>query len=238
MLSGRIVFVAVLGLAAGLAHAERYEAIDVRDGGTVLGVVRFVGHPPTRPRLVVDTHTEVCGGEEKFGEALLIDEDRGVKNVVVYLDGIRRGKSWEAGQYTLDQEGCRFAPHVLLVPAGADLAVANNDDILHMIRADGRKNPPFNVGQPKFNRRFTKTLHHPEIIKVTCDIHSWMSGYIVVQGHPYFTLTDAKGLFRLTDVPPGQYDLRFWHEVLGEKSGKVTVKPNEETTVDVRLTST
>ncbi|MFB3078046.1 MAG: carboxypeptidase-like regulatory domain-containing protein, partial [Lysobacterales bacterium] len=67
----------------------------------------------------------------------------------------------------------------------------------------------------------------PEIIKVNCDVHNWMGGWIVVAASPYYVLTDEHGDFELDGVPAGTYTLKFWHEKLGEQTQAVVVKPNE-----------
>jgi hypothetical protein len=62
-----------------------------------------------------------------------------------------------------------------------------------------------------------------------------MLGWIVVSDHPYVAVTDEKGEFTLKDVPPGQYKLEIWHETLGKSTKEVTVKPKEETKVQIEL---
>jgi len=74
-------------------------------------------------------------------------------------------------------------------------------------------------------------VSNPDVIRIGCDLHPWMSSYILIKKHPYYALTDSKGSFQLTDVPPGKYELGVWHETLGKKNLKVTVKPNEATAV-------
>jgi hypothetical protein len=72
-----------------------------------------------------------------------------------------------------------------------------------------------------------RVMRKPGFFFVRCDAgHVWMSAYVWVTEHPYYALTDAKGGFELTDVPPGTYELRFWHEnweaTPVEEGGKVT----------------
>jgi hypothetical protein len=81
-------------------------------------------------------------------------------------------------------------------------------------------------------------FRRPESIRVTCDVHSWMEAWIVVTEHPYCVASDEKGAFELTDVPPGTYTLRLWHESLGEAEQQVTVKPNAESRVEFTLRAT
>jgi hypothetical protein len=53
--------------------------------------------------------------------------------------------------------------------------------------------------------------------------HVWMRAFIFVTDNPFAAVTDSQGRFALTDVTPGTYRLRVWHELLGTISRSVTV---------------
>lgn len=236
MRSTLVVLMAILNVAVAQAQTDSYQVVNVTDGGTIAGKVTYVGAPPTPEKLVVDTDQDTCAKKEKFSSALLVGSSHGLRNVVVYLDNIRRGKSWGPNDLTLAQEGCEFDPHVLLLPERADLHLENADRIAHNVRSHGGES----VWQPRYVEKlvvpnFTKKVAEQKVIPVTCDVHKWMRAYIVVQKHPYYAVTDENGAFQLAGVPPGQYELHVWHETLGESSQKVTVKPSAETAVTFQL---
>jgi hypothetical protein len=81
----------------------------------------------------------------------------------------------------------------------------------------------------------TERFQHPEIVKVSCDAHPWMTGWIVVTDHPYVAVTDERGAFRLAGVPPGSYTLSLWHETLGEQRQEVTVRAGEEKLIALEM---
>jgi hypothetical protein len=135
----------------------------------------------------------------------------------------------------LDQNGCEYVPHVRAFPAGSEVEIKNSDGILHNIHTYSEKNAPINRAQPKFKKVIKETFKAPEVVKVTCDAHNWMLGWFVVQDHPYYAVTDDKGAFKLTDVPPGDYELKVWHETLGEKTQKVTVGGGAEASANFEL---
>jgi plastocyanin len=211
--------------------------MDVTDGGTISGEVKFAGNPPSAEKLEVTKDTEVCGRTEKLSEVLMVGANKGVQNVVVFLADVQKGKKLEASAKnpSFDQKGCQYIPHMLSFPVGSTLDILNSDGILHNIHTHSERNPSFNQAQPKFKKVINKKFDHPETIKVTCDVHGWMIGWFVVQDHPYYAVTDANGAFQLTDVPPGDYELRIWHETLGETTQKVSVKAKEDTNVSVEL---
>jgi len=229
---------AILVGSAGLASPAPYEVIEVKDGGSVAGRVTFTGTPPASEKLVVSTDNETCG-TEKPSRALLIGPDAGIQNAVVHVRRIERGKAWSTEEYTLGQDGCRFEPHVLLMNPDADLHISNSDRIAHNVRSYGR-GPVFNVGHPRFVEKLlvenlSAKVSNPDVIRIGCDLHPWMTAYIVTREHPYYALTGSGGSFVLEDVPPGKYELVVWHETLGEKKLTVTVEPNEAAAVAFEL---
>ena len=236
----KLVLVGVITLGVALPawrEVAAYDAVDVKDGGAVVGEVKFAGSPPPREKLAVNKDTEVCGKGEHLSESLIVGANGGVQNAVVYLTNISKGKALDGAVPNggVDQNGCRYAPHVTLVPAKTNFNIVNNDGILHNIHTYSTKNKPVNLAQPKFKKTITQQFEQSEFIKVTCDAHGWMSGWIVVEDHPYYAVTDQSGAFKLADIPPGDYEVKVWHETLGEKTQKVSVKPKAETKATFEL---
>ncbi len=85
-----------------------------------------------------------------------------------------------------------------------------------------KDNPEFNRTQPR-NRTIPITFTKPEVVTITCDLHSWMKSWVVVAEHPFYAVTDAAGAYRIGNVPPGKYRLRMWQEALGQTTREVTV---------------
>jgi len=233
-LSAVIVFGLIFAIGAAVYG---YEAIDVKGGGTITGVVKFVGAVPPPKKIEATQDQGVCGNFKESEELIVSPDTMGIKNVLISLSDIQKGKAFEKGSANpaLTQKNCWFTPHVLLIPAASTVDVLNNDPLMHNIHTTSTKNPVVNKAQPKFKKTLSFALNQPEKIKVNCDIHSWMQAYFIVIDHPYSTLTDEEGAFKLTNVPPGTYTLQAWHEILGEQTEKVTVKANEETKVVFEL---
>jgi len=207
-----------------------YETTDVTAAGTIVGTVQFQGKAPERKKIAITRNKKVCGKETKFAESLVVASNGGVKNAVLYLTDIKKGKKFDASaRFQIDQRGCQFHPHVLIVPAGKNFTLINSDGILHNFRTNSTKNPILNKAQPKFKKKMKVKINKPEIIRVNCDVHEWMNAWLVVAEHPYYTLTDDSGSFKISGVPPGTYTIRLWHETLGQQTRKVTVKAGEQT---------
>ncbi len=233
--NGFALILAVTGALSWGAVARAYEGGAVSNGGTISGEVKLQGSAPAPKAIEVTKDKEVCGQHEIKTEDLLVSGGGGVENAVVSITTIAKGKAMPADSPVLDQKGCQYVPHVLLFPAGSTVKINNDDGILHNIHTYSTKNPPINMAQPKFKKTIEAKFDQPEVIKVTCDAHGWMSGWFIAEDHPYYVKTDATGAFKLTDVPPGEYELKVWHEKLGEKTQKVTVTGGAETKANFEL---
>jgi plastocyanin len=143
--------------------------------------------------------------------------------------GVKNGKGLASlgRDFVLDQRTCAYSPHVLLVPVGAPVKIVNNDGVLHNIHTFSTHNPPFNIAQPKTNKKVEKTFTVPEKISVRCDVHGWMSSWIVVVDDAYSAVTDASGRFTIDGIPPGKYTAVCWQEELGEQTFEFEVVPGK-----------
>lgn len=236
----RYLFVPALALAvctAGAGRAVAYEAMAVTDGGTLSGTVKFKGTAPPPVKFEVTKDPEVCG-KEKLRPELHVGADGGIENVVVVVKAAK-GKALEVPTTnpTFDQKTCEFHPHVLAFPAGSTIDILNSDGILHNIHTYSTVNPATNQAQPKFKPKIQLKVEKPEWpIKVQCDAHGWMQGWWISQDTPYFAVTGPDGSFKITDIPPGDYEVEIWQESLGKKTEKTSIKAKEETKAAFELT--
>jgi plastocyanin len=231
----RNVVLSALALAASACLAGRavaYDAVAVTDGGTLTGTITYEGTPPAPTKIEVTKDPEVCG-KEKTSPALVTGQGGGIQDVVVVVNATK-GKKLDVPTTNpvFDQKACEFHPHVLAFPAGSTIDVTNSDGILHNIHTTSTVNPSTNQAQPKFKPKIQIKIEKAEWpIAVKCDVHGWMSGYWISEDQPYFAVTDANGNFKITDLPPGDYQVQLWQEKLGKKTMPATIKAKEDTKV-------
>jgi len=214
----------ILPFASALALAATGMVTDARaaGGGTIQGTVKYDGSAPKPKAIEVSKDKEVCGLKPHFEQDLIVGDSGGIQYAVISIPDAKGDV--KPSDVKFDQKGCQYEPHVLAFPAGSTVLVENDDGILHNIHTYSTKNSPVNMAQPKFKKELKVPVKEPELIKVTCDAHGWMSGYWYSSANPYYAVTDDKGAFTISDVPPGDYTLHLWHEKLGEDTQKVTVK--------------
>jgi plastocyanin len=191
--------------------------------GVIVGTVVLAGRAPEMREIP----NSAChpGGPLVREESVVADDSGRLANVVVYL---RDGPPVDvpmAAPAVLDQVGCRYVPHVIALRTGQTLTIRSSDATLHNVHGQCTVNPAFNVGMtgPGQSRDFT--FARPEVFKVGCDVHPWMSAHVAVFDHPLFAVTGAGGRFEVRSVPPGTYTLVAWHERLGTREQQVTVPP-------------
>ena len=238
----QLCWMAVMLLSIALVgSADAYQEGEVSGGGSITGAIKFEGAVPKPKILSVNKDKKVCAKKPITDDSLVV-KDGGVVWAVVSLKGVKSGKKWSKSQKkaVLDQKGCVYLPRVVVMKQKTKLLVKNSDNILHNVHTHPGKtgNSVANIAQPKFKKKLrmsTRYFKKPGILKVTCDVHDWMKGYIVVADNPYVGITGPGGKFEITDVPPGSYTLEVWHEVLGKKSMEVSVKAGASTAVSMAL---
>lgn len=207
---------AVAAIASGPARA-----------GDVVGRVRYTGAAPAPSSLETTKDRAICG-QQVEDESLLVSTG-GLANVVLVVKG---APAPAPRTITLDQERCRYRPHVQVAPVGSTLEILNGDELLHSVHGWEGRATRFDVVTPSKGDRATTKLPRAGLIEVRCDVHSWMTAYVVVADGPA-TVTAQDGRFAIRGVPPGTYTVTAWHERLGARTAQVTVGAQGEAELDL-----
>jgi plastocyanin len=217
-----------LWLAAGLVAVLFWPGVAA--AANVTGTVVFDGKAPALKPLAMDAEP-VChklhAGKPVANEMLVLGGGNTMGNIMVWVSkGLPAGKTWPAPKtpVTLDQKGCVYLPHVMGLMVGQSYRILNSDGILHNIHTLPKINPAFNRGQPATVKEMTTSFPKPEaMLQVKCDVHPWMTAYIGVFTHPFFSVTSTDGKFTISGLDAGTYELTAWHERLGTQTASITV---------------
>lgn len=199
--------------------------------GAISGVATTTAVAPRPLRVTMDA--KVCGSEIP-DDSIVVGAGGVLANVVVTLSGVKATTPPPDPVITNDK--CRFLPRVQLAKPGAPAKTTSHDPLLHTTNAalDGGRTL-FNVGLPVPNMVVTRPLAGPGLVRITCNSHQWMRGFVMVTDE-VAAVTGPDGKFQLTGVPPGTYELKIWHETLKSAPIKVTVTAGGTASVKVALT--
>jgi plastocyanin len=224
-----------------LAACSLFTRAGADEWGTLKGRFVLGGDAAAPAGLNVDKDMEVCGKHKLLAEELVVGEGKGVANVVVFVRDKKvkvkpeLAAAAKDAKPVLDNLNCRFEPHVLFVQAGQELVIKNSDTVGHNSNIATVKNAPSNNLIPaggEVKAKFTADEAVPA--QVTCNIHPWMKGWIVVRDNPYAAVSKADGSFEITDLPAEEVELQFWHEKAGYL-GEMTINQKKETVKKGRM---
>ena len=246
-----------------------YQEIKVTNGGTIQGKVTLAGEKP-RPmafNLVTIPDPVYCGRIStgtgwRIVEDFIVGPDGSLKDAVVMLKNVQKGKPFNLQKVRIDAIDCDFLPFVNVLRDQDEITVINMDPVEHDIQ--GYETARVRGARILFNRPlpmnpFHKVLgflnkhNHMEgepmvekihlqkgrnIFVMQCGFHPYMFSWGVVVNNPYFSITKEDGRFEITDVPPGDYTLTVWHAGMKKYLEKeITVKPKGNVTEDFQYQS-
>ena len=143
---------------------------------------------------------------------------------VVYLDSAPRGafEQVETPRAVMDQRGERFVPHVLAITTGTIVDFPNSDRIYHNVFSLS-KTRQFDLGRYAVGHSKPVRFDRAGVVRVFCDIHSHMNAFILVFSHPFYSVTDNDGRYRIDNIPPGTYNVIAWNEGVSSDARPVIV---------------
>jgi len=229
-----------------LALAMVASAANAAEWGTLKGQFLLDGDAGKAAAINANKDPEVCGKHNLVDEAIVVGEDGALANVFVYLY-LKRGKSVEihpdletadTDPIVVDNKGCRFEPHAVVLRTGQTLEIRNSDPVAHNTNLTVIKNPGFNQIVPNdspLTKTFEKRESYPS--SFACNIHPWMKAYMLIRDNPYMAVTAEDGSFEIANLPAGEHEFIFWHEAKGNmknmpfEGGKTSKKGRAKLTI-------
>jgi plastocyanin len=204
--------------------------------GAVRGHVRVTGAVPSNDVIRMNADPmcrKATGGEHVTDEAVIAASAGSLANTFVELVGTFPDTPVPTEPVSIDQRGCMYSPRVVGLRVGQALQVRNSDDGLHNVHGVSTDRFGFNVSQPVSGMVSTFRPRDPGVLRLKCDVHTWMVAFVGVVNHAHFAVTGADGAFVLRDVPEGTYEVRAWHEQLGTIASQVRVDSTREANVEM-----
>ena len=221
--------------------------------GDLTGRFVFVGTPPERKAF--KPQKADCVNHMPVDESVLVDEKGGLANVVLYIrDDVKVHPDYEASdndEVVMDNDRCRFVPRITLLRVPQTLVIKNSDTFGHNTKGDLFANESFNYSIPAGGQQKNDKLTKAERLPATvgCNIHPFMSAYLLVRENPYMAASAADGTFTIKNLPTGEHEFQLWHEKTGylrdvqvgdgqaSNKGrvKITIKPGSNDLGEIKL---
>ncbi|MBF0607645.1 MAG: carboxypeptidase regulatory-like domain-containing protein [Candidatus Magnetobacterium sp. LHC-1] len=230
-----VVLMALLIPAALFAEVKAYTVEDVKGGGSIKGKIKASSAVPDET-LTINKDEAACGSKVPAMK-YLISSDLGVKNVIVSIENIEKGKAVPKTDLVVNNKKCVFEPLAGIAYVGQKYIIKNEDPIFHntslgIMLGEGKKRTVYNLALPNKDQTIEKPVKVAGFQIVQCDAHAWMRSYVYASKHPYVVITDDKGTFEIKDIPAGNYKVKVWHEGFGDVTKDVEVKAGAAATLD------
>ncbi|HWB11031.1 MAG TPA: methylamine utilization protein [Pirellulales bacterium] len=203
--------------------------------GNLKGRFVYDGDPPKEQS--IDTSKEpMCSKHKVVSEELAVNgENHGLANVLVFVSSKKvtenpEYKKTAKDKVEIDNNGCRFEPHIVTMRVSQTLVIKNSDPFSHNSNlaplGDTATNPVL-TPDSSIDFKFTRVQKLP--VPVACNIHPWMKGYVVVKDNPYMAVSDKDGNFEIKDLPAEELEFTVWQEKSGWLPAKSTWDPKKAT---------
>lgn len=219
------------GLALLAASAAAYAG---PSGGTVSGKVTYEGTPPKMKPIDMSMEPSCAKmyAAPQFAETVVTGTGNSLENVVVYVSAGAPDDAAPSTAAIFTQKGCRYIPHLLALQVNQELKITNEDQTVHNVHPQPKRNREWNKSQPPGTPPIRESYEQAEFIPVKCNVHPWMHGTFAVMPNSHYAVTGDGGVFSLANLPPGKYTITAWHESYGEQSQEVTISGSETHTIN------
>jgi len=214
--------------AAGEKTEAAAPAAPAAGTGSIKGKVTFTGTAPDMPELKREADP-FCAKTPMKDQEVVLNSNGTLKNVAVIVQGAPAAAPEASVVTEIDQNNCMYAPRVITGAFGQNIKIVNSDPILHNVHTYADTKTLFNRAQPKGSPALDKTFSKDDggIVKFKCDVHPWMTGWLLLNDNVLNAVTGDNGEFEIKGVPAGTYKIQAWQEKYGPKTIEVKVEADK-----------
>ncbi len=192
--------------------------------GSLVGRIVYLGAYQPDQIVEITRDVSVCGKTATTRPIVGHRETKGLAGAVVSVDGIPIPTTESLlPPVVIANTRCAFSPRVTAGQVGQQLVLQNDDPIMHNTHLTLETRTFMNVALVPAGRPVGKQLKKPGIYQVKCDVHKFMSAIVMALHHPFFSVTDETGAFRISHLPPGDHVVTIWHETLGTFQQRIAI---------------
>lgn len=198
-------------------------------------VAKFSGVAPANPPLRREADP-FCAKTKMNDETVLVNPNGTLKNVAVRIAKASAplpALNPPPAEVVLDQQNCMYRPRVLGVVTGQKVLLRNSDPTLHNVHAYSGTATLFNRAMMKGAKDIEQVFNTAGPQKFKCDVHPWMTSYVVVNDNPFIAVTGDTGEVDFANLPAGTYTLELWHEKYGSKTAEVAVAAGQTSRTEI-----
>jgi plastocyanin len=155
-------------------------------------------------------------------------------NAIVWIEGLHAAGAGAAAQGEMKSAQKRFAPRAIVVRRNATVQFPNADAIYHNVFSVSGANR-FDLGLYRSGVAKEKKFEDPGLVRVYCNIHPQMVGFVMVVDSDFAAVTGPDGSFRFQGVPPGAHVVKVWHEEGGETRATPVTVPDADAPLTIRM---
>jgi hypothetical protein len=235
-----------MGIASVLqTDAWAYESATVTNGATVQGKITFTGTVPAPKAFELRRYydREYCkilsdGKGHRLLKEVNVGSDGGLRDVVVVVEGIEKGKPFTFTDAEVEASLCQFMPFVTVVSDKRRVTVFNRDPVSHDIQGYAYDQSGVDIVMHRPALHVSGTTDIVQLVKgrkvftMQCGMHPYMQSWGYAIDNPYYAVTGPNGSFTIGDLPAGTYHIKAWHPSLGTQTRDITVNPSEIISLD------
>jgi hypothetical protein len=222
-----------------------YDSVAVTNGGTLQGKVSLKGSPPPPKEFELRRYPDgtFCGlisdgkGNRLLHE-VIAGQDGGLKDVVVVVEGVQKGKPFNFPGAQVEANICQFLPFVTVMGDKREITVTNRDKIFHDIQGYAFDRQGIDIVLHRASLEKMGTTDTVNLTKgrkafvMQCGQHPYMQNWGYAIDNPYYFVTSLDGAFTIGDLPPGTYKVTAWHPAIDPQTKEVTVTANGAVSLD------